>query len=71
VLSPGKSGLRVYQALGGQERQYSNFFLTFEYRVLPGCKPCQTAQRRDQGTLHAKLPASFVLPTPLYFATAG
>ena len=55
----------------GTRASYSNFFLAFEYRVLPGGKPCQTAQRRDQGTLHAKLLASFVLPTPLYFATAG
>ena len=31
----------------------------------------QVAQKRDQGALHAKFAASFVLPTPLYFATAG
>jgi hypothetical protein len=28
-------------------------------------------ERRDQGILHVKFGASFVLPTPLYFATAG
>jgi len=31
----------------------------------------QVAQKRDQGTLHAKFAASLVLPTPVYFATAG
>jgi hypothetical protein len=31
----------------------------------------RVAQKRHQGALHAKFAASFVLPTPLYFATAG
>ena len=31
----------------------------------------EVAQQRDQGVLHVKFAASFVLPAPLYFATAG
>ncbi len=39
--------------------------------VLLAANRVKAGQGRDQGTLHPKFAGSFVLPTPLYFATAG